>query len=97
MTNDKKVLHLTYISNYSDLENENTNEESTKIKNDTEVKVLAWKMNVEKFTFDEEIHSKFDRVNIHLKDYLVKNSKFIHLIRSIKLTASLNYLILTYN
>ena len=36
-------------------------------------------------------------MNQGLKKYLVDKAKYVHLIRSIKLTASLKYLILTYN
>jgi len=45
--NDKKILHLTYISNYSDQEKDNLSDEHSVIKNDIRVKILAWKFNVE--------------------------------------------------
>lgn len=63
VTNDKKVLHLTYISNYSDREHENLNDENNKIKNDIEVKILAWKIDVENCTFKEELHKRFTNIN----------------------------------
>ena len=46
VTNDKQYLHLTYIKNYSDYENENIDDENNIIKNDIEVKILGWKINV---------------------------------------------------
>ena len=97
VTNDKKILHLTYISNYSDQEKDNFNYEHNVIKNDIKVKILAWKINVELYTFDEELHNKFVKINESLRSFLVQNSNYIHLVKSIKLTASLKYLILTYN
>ena len=45
LTNDKKVLHLTYISNYSAKENA-TNDGSNKINSDIDVKILAWNIDV---------------------------------------------------
>ena len=97
VTNDKKILHLTYISNYSDQEKDNFNYEHNVIKNDIKVKILAWKINAELYTFDEELHNKFVKINESLRSFLVQNSNYIHLVKSIKLTASLKYLILTYN
>ena len=47
VTNDKKILHLTYISNYSDQEKDNIEDDHNVIKNDIKVKILAWKINVE--------------------------------------------------
>ena len=57
VTNDKQYLHLTYIKNYSDQENENIDDENNIIKNDIEVKILAWKINVQKYTIEEELHN----------------------------------------
>ncbi len=57
VTNDKQYLHLTYIKNYSDQENENIDDENNIIKNDIEVKILGWKINVQKYTFEEELHN----------------------------------------
>ncbi len=45
LTNDKKVLHLTYISNYSAKENA-TNDGNNKINSDIDVKILAWNIDV---------------------------------------------------
>ena len=88
---------MTYISNYSDQEKDNFNYEHNVIKNDIKVKILAWKINAELYTFDEELHNKFVKINESLRSFLVQNSNYIHLVKSIKLTASLKYLILTYN
>ena len=53
VTNDRQVLHLTYISNYSENEIEKINDLGMNISNEVQVKIMAWEINTKNFTFED--------------------------------------------
>ena len=53
VTNDRQVLHLTYISNYSENEIEKIKDLGLNISNEVQVKIMAWEINTKNFTFED--------------------------------------------
>ena len=49
ITNDKKLLTLAYISNYGD--------------KDSQVKIMAWEIDIKKYRFCKQLDNKFVTVN----------------------------------
>lgn len=55
MTNDRKVLHLTYLSDYSETELNKENDLATNISDQIEVKIMAWEIDTKTCTFKDYI------------------------------------------
>jgi len=55
VTNDRKVLHLTYLSDYSETELNKENDLTTNISDQIVVKIMAWEIDTKTCTFNDYI------------------------------------------